>query len=331
MKNKTIIIAEAGVNHNGNINLAKKLIIEASKIGADYIKFQTFSAENLVTKFAKKPKYARTKKNKFQFEMLRSLELKDKQVLKLKKICEKKKIGFLSSAFDLEGLKFLQSLNLDFFKVPSGEINNVPYLRYLSKLNKKIILSTGMSNLKEVSFAIKILKKGGIKNEKIFLLQCNTQYPSPFTDANLKVLNFFKKKFKTQIGYSDHTQGIEASLAAVSLGAKIIEKHFTLNKKLQGPDHKASLNPKEFSELIQSIRKIEVALGKEKKEITASEKKNKDLIRKSIVAKFEIKRGDVFSDKNLTCKRPAYGKSPNLWDKIVGSKAKRNYKKDEFI
>ena len=331
MKNKTIIIAEAGVNHNGNFNLAKKMIEKASKLGADYIKFQIFSADKLVTKFAKKPQYALSNKSKFQHEMLKKLEINIKDILKLKKICKSNKIGFLSSAFDIESLKILNSLNLDFFKVPSGEINNVPYLRFLAGLNKKVILSTGMSNLKEISFALNILKKGGLSKKKIYLLQCNTEYPSPFVDANLRVLGLFEKKFKIVTGYSDHTPGIQASIVAVSLGAKIIEKHFTLNKKLKGPDHKASLDPKEFRNLVISIRCVEELLGKEKKEITSSEKQNVNFIRKSLVAKSSIKKGEFFNEKNLTCKRPGNGKSPSLWDFFIGQKAKRNYKKDELI
>ncbi len=331
MRNKTIIIAEAGVNHNGDLNLAKKLISKASQIGADYIKFQTFSADRLVTKFAKKPKYSFSKKKKFQYDMLKKLEINNKDTSKLKKICKLNKIGFLSSAFDIESLKFLQELKLDYHKVPSSEINNVPFLRFLGKVKTKVILSTGMSNLKEISFALNILRNSGLSKEKIFLLQCNTDYPSPLADANLKVLELFKKKFKIKTGYSDHTPGIEASLAAVSLGAKIIEKHFTLNKNLKGPDHKASLNPEEFKKLITSIRRVETSLGVAKKEVTPSEKKNIKLVRKSLVAKFPIRKGEKFNKDNLTCKRPGNGKSPSHWDKFIGKVAKKNYQKDELI
>jgi len=331
MKKKTIIIAEAGVNHNGKFNLAKKMIIEASKFGADFIKFQTFSADGLVTKYAKKPSYSINKKKPFQHEMLKHLELKKKNFNKLKIICKKNKIGFLSSAFDIENLKFLNKLRLEFFKVPSGEINNVPYLRQLAKFKKKIILSTGMSNLKEISFALNILKKGGVKNKDIFLLQCNTDYPSPLIDANLNVINLYKKKFNTQVGYSDHTSGIEASIAAVALGAKVIEKHFTLNKNFNGPDHKASLDAEEFRQLVKSIRKVEIALGKNYKNITPSEKKNIRLIRKSLVANTNIKKGEVFNENNLTCKRPGTGKPPSLWDNYFGKKAKKDYIKDQLI
>jgi N,N'-diacetyllegionaminate synthase len=331
MKKKTIIIAEAGVNHNGKFNLAKKMIIEASKFGADFIKFQTFSADGLVTKYAKKPSYSINKKKQFQHEMLKHLELKKKNFNKLKIICKKNKIGFLSSAFDIENLKFLNKLKLEFFKVPSGEINNVPYLRQLAKFKKKIILSTGMSNLKEISFALNILKKGGVKNKDIFLLQCNTDYPSPLIDANLNVINLYKKKFNTQVGYSDHTSGIEASIAAVALGAKVIEKHFTLNKNFSGPDHKASLDAEEFRQLVKSIRKVEISLGKNYKNITPSEKKNIRLIRKSLVANTNIKKGEVFNENNLTCKRPGTGKPPSLWDNYFGKKAKKDYIKDQLI
>ena len=330
-KKKTIIIAEAGVNHNGNFNLAKKMIIEASKIGVDFIKFQTFSADTLTTKYAKKPPYAISKKNPFQHAMLKNLELKKKNFYKLKKICKKYKIGFLSSAFDIENLKFLNKLKLEFFKVPSGEINNVPYLRQVAKFKKKIILSTGMSNLKEISFALNTLKKVGVKKTKIFLLQCNTDYPSPLEDANLNVINLYKKKFNVQVGYSDHTSGIEASTAAVTLGAKIIEKHFTLNKKFNGPDHKASLDVKEFRTLVKSIRNVEIAMGNPYKNITPSEKKNIKLVRKSLVARTNIKKGEVFNEKNLTAKRPGVGKPPSLWDNYIGKKAKKNYIKDQLI
>ena len=222
-------------------------------------------------------------------------------------------------------------MKLEFFKVPSGEINNVPYLRQLAKFKKKIILSTGMSNLKEISFALNILKKGGVKNKDIFLLQCNTDYPSPLIDANLNVINLYKKKFNTQVGYSDHTSGIEASIAAVALGAKVIEKHFTLNKNFSGPDHKASLDAEEFRQLVKSIRKVEISLGKNYKNITPSEKKNIRLIRKSLVANTNIKKGEVFNENNLTCKRPGTGKPPSLWDNYFGKKAKKDYIKDQLI
>ncbi len=331
MKKKTIIIAEAGVNHNGKFKLAKKMIIEAAKTGADYIKFQTFSADTLATKFAKKPFYAVNKKDSFQHGMLKKLEIDKKNFVKLKEICKQNNIGFLSSAFDIDSLNLLNKLNLKYFKVPSGEINNVPYLRQLAKFKKKIILSSGMSNLKEISFAIDILRKGGINKKNIFLLQCNTEYPSPLIDANINVLKLFKKKFKVNLGYSDHTKGVEASLAAVSLGAKIIEKHFTLNKSSNGPDHKASLSAHEFKKFVNSIRKVEISLGSSNKVITPSERKNIKLIRKSLVAKKEIKKGDLLNKKNLTCKRPGHGKPPSLWDSYIGKKAKKNYRKDQLI
>lgn len=331
MNKKTIVIAEAGVNHNGDLRLAKRMIIKASRIGADFIKFQTFKTESLVTKSTKRPQYSRYKKNIHQYNLLKNLEMSEKDTLKLKKICKKNKIGFLSSAFDIESLNFLKKLNMKYFKVPSGEINNVPYLRHLAKFKKKIILSTGMSNLREIEFAIKILNKEGLTRKNITLLQCNTEYPSPFKDANLKVLNLFKKRFKVEVGYSDHTNGIQASLAAVALGARIIEKHFTLDKNFKGPDHKASLDCTEFQKLIKNIRNVEILLGKEKKEITPSEKKNVKFVRKSLVAKSNIKKGEDFNFNNLTCKRPGKGKPPVFWDKIIGKKAKKNYLKDQFI
>ncbi len=331
MKKKTIIIAEAGVNHNGSFELARKMIKEASKIGVDYIKFQTFSANDLVTGYAKKPLYAQNKRDNFQLKMLKKLEFSKKDFFKLKKICKENKIGFLSSAFDINSLNFLKKLNLKFFKVPSGEINNYQYLKHLGKFKKKIILSTGMSNMKEISNALEILINNGTKKENIYLLQCNTEYPSPLSDTNLRVLDLFKKKFKLKTGFSDHTQGIEASLTAVALGAEIIEKHFTLNKKFIGPDHKASLDLKEFKQLVKSIKKVETCLGESYKSLTKSEKKNIKYVRKSLVAKIDIKKGDLFSEKNLTSKRPATGKSPKLWDNFIGKKAQKNYLKNQQI
>ena len=330
-KIKTIIIAEAGVNHNGNIESAKKMVIAAASTGVDFIKFQKFSSENLVTHYAKKPRYAETKKKTSQLKMLRNLELSDSNFIQLKKLCNQKKIGFLVSGFDIESLNFLKKIKLNIFKIPSGEINNIPYLRHVGGFNKKIILSTGMSNINEINLALNTLLSSGTKKKNISLLHCNTDYPTSFRDVNLNTIKELKKKFKVNVGFSDHTLGIEASLAAVALGARVIEKHFTLNKNAAGPDHKASLELKELENLVKSIRNIENAFGNKNKQVTKSEKKNIKFVRKSIVAKKNIAKGEVFSNINITTKRPATGKSPTLWDTILGKKAKKKYQKDQLI
>ena len=331
IKKKTIIIAEAGVNHNGNFEIAKKMIKSAAAAGADFIKFQLFLPESLSTSNAKLPFYARSKKKFSQLHLLKKLAISQEQCLKLKKICTFTKINFLASAFDIESLNFLKKMNQKIFKIPSGEINNIPYLRHLAKFKKKIILSTGMANIYEVKNALKILISNGTKKNNICLLQCNTNYPTSFNDLNLNVLKTLKKKFEIDIGLSDHTLGIEASIAAVAMGARIIEKHFTLNKKFRGPDHKASLDTQELKNLIKSIRNIEVGLGSHKKQITNSEKKNIKYVRKSIVAKKKILKGEYFTEQNITTKRPAIGKSPIHWDKILGKISKKNYNKDQLI
>jgi len=333
MVKKTIIIAEIGPNHNGKIDLAKKLIIAAKKSNADYVKFQTYNTSEVVIRKAKKANYQmkNTGSSENQYNMLKKLEFSRKQFLILYKFCKKNKVKFLTTAFDIQSLLFIRKLNLDYYKIPSGEINNLPYLRLIGSFKKKIILSTGMSYLHEINKAVKILVSSGTLKRNITLLQCNTEYPTPYIDANLKVMNIYKKNLKMNFGYSDHTLGIEASLAAVALGAKIIEKHFTLSRKLKGPDHIASLEPKEFFFMTKSIRNIELALGNEKKFPTLSEKKNIKVARKSIVASCYIKKNELFSEKNITLKRPGDGKSPMLWDKIIGLKAKKNYKIDEKI
>jgi N,N'-diacetyllegionaminate synthase len=333
MVKKTIIIAEIGPNHNGKIDLAKKLIIAAKRSNADYVKFQTYNTSEVVIRKAKKAKYQmiNTGSSENQYNMLKKLEFSRKQFLILYKFCKKNKVKFLTTAFDIQSLLFIKKLNLDYYKIPSGEINNLPYLRLIGSFKKKIILSTGMSYLHEIKKAVKILVSSGTLKRNITLLQCNTEYPTPYKDANLKVMNIYKKNLKMNFGYSDHTLGIEASLAAVALGAKIIEKHFTISRKLKGPDHIASLEPKEFFLMTKSIKNIELALGKEKKFPTTSEKKNIKVARKSIVASCYIKKNELFSEKNITLKRPGDGKSPMLWNKIIGLKAKKNYKIDEKI
>ena len=330
---KTFIIAEAGVNHNGKMRIAKKLIKMAASAGADCIKFQTFTAAASHIKNAQKANYQKknTDKKETLYKMVKKLELSKKEHLELKKICKFNKIEFLSSAFDIESIKLINSIGVKRFKIPSGEINNLPYLRFIGKFNKKIILSTGMASLKEIRDAIKILIKSGTEKKKITILQCNTEYPTPYRDANLHAMKTIKDKLKVNIGYSDHTKGIEVPIAAVALGAQIIEKHFTIDKNLRGPDHSSSINFKELKLMVSSIRNIEQAKGHGKKVPSLSEKKNLKTVRKSIVAKIAIKKGEKFSIKNITVKRPATGLSPMTWDKAIGKIAKKNFKIDSFI
>lgn len=332
--NKTIIIAEAGVNHNGDIDLAKKLIDIASEAKADYVKFQTFDANKLVNKRVSKAEYQITNtKNSYesQFEMLKKLELSEKDHLELIKYCSLKNIKFLSSAFDLDSIDFLNSLDIDYFKIPSGEITNFPYLRKIAQTNKKIILSTGMADLIEIRDAIDVLNKYSIFKKEIILLHCNSEYPTPMNDVNLKSMETIGKMFNVNFGYSDHTNGIEVPIAAVALGAICIEKHFTIDKSLPGPDHLASLDPIELKNMVLSIRNIEIALGSNNKSVTVSEKKNKLLARKSIVAAKYIKKGDIITEENITVKRPGSGISPMLWNKIIGQIAKLDFEIDDFI
>ena len=271
------------------------------------------------------------KKKQTQLELLKKLELSLDILKKIKSYCKKRKINFLLSVFGVEELKTLKKLNLKFIKIPSGEINNVNLLRCIARMNKKIILSTGMASLKEVGFAIKVLKKNGLDRKKISILQCTTDYPTQLKDVNLKSMVTMKEKFKVDVGLSDHTTGDEASMSAVSLGAKIIEKHITLDNNMRGPDHKASLNPKKFKELVAKIKNVEILLGSYSKKPNKSELKNKKIVRKSIVAKSNIKKGEIFSNTNIACKRPEGGISPIYWDKIIGKKSKKNFKVDDFI
>lgn len=331
-RKKTVIIAEAGVNHNGSFVIAKKLVDKAAQSGADIIKFQTFKASNVVTKKSPKADYMKKKTGyKNQYEVLKKLELKNEEFIKLKHYCVRKKIEFLSSGFDEESLYFLKRLGQKRFKIPSGEINNLPYLKIISKFNSDIILSTGMSNLKEISNAIKILTKNGTPQKKIVVLHCNSEYPTPFEDVNLKAINNIKKHLNIRIGYSDHTSGIEVPIAAVSLGAEVIEKHLTLNKKMKGPDHSASLEPHEFSKMVKSIRNIEKSIGSGMKKPSRSEIKNRLIVRKSLVAKKAIKKGEKFNILNLTVKRPGTGISPMKFENFLGKKSPKDYKKDELI
>ena len=328
---KTLIIAEVGPNHNGRLDLAYKLIDTAVKIGADIVKFQTSIPRLGISKYAQKADYQKSgNKNESQLKMAEKISLKLEDFYKLKKYCIKKKIEFLSTPFDFESIELLKKLKVKRIKIPSGEINNLPYLIEVAKLKKEIILSTGMSSLKEVKSALKIIKKYS-KKSKITVLHCTTQYPAPFKDVNLNVIKTLRKELKCDIGYSDHSPGIEASLAAVCLGAKIIEKHITLDKKMKGPDHKASLEPEEFKLMIDSIRNIENSFGNYEKKITKSERKIILIARKSIVASKPIKKGEKFSDNNITVKRPALGLSPMSWFDVIGKRSKKNYSEDQFI
>ena len=328
-----LIIAEAGVNHNGSLRQAKELVDVAKDSGADIVKFQTFKSNNLVTKETKKAFYQslNTDNNDSQLEMLRKLELSFDQQLELRNYCVKKNIEFLTTAFDLESLDLIDQMNLKRFKIPSGEITNLPYLRKIGSFGKSIILSTGMSNIEEISNALHQLHLAGTLRKDISILHCTSEYPAPFFDINLKAMNTIKNKFNINIGYSDHTLGVEVSFAAVSLGAKIIEKHITLNRNLSGPDHKASLEPKEFKNLVKGIRNISLALGKSEKKITNSEIKNLTIVRKSIVAKRDIKKGELYTEDNLTTKRPAIGICPMRWDEMIGKVSKKDYKVDDLI
>ena len=330
---RTFIIAEAGVNHNGSIKKALKLIDVAKLSGADAIKFQTFKAKNLATDYAPKAEYQKYKslKKETQFQMLKKLEFTGAMHKACFKECKKKKIIFISSAFDIESLNYLKKFKLSYFKVPSGEITNIPYLEALGKFGKKIILSTGMSSISEIKKALKVLITNGTKKNNITLMQCTSAYPAPYDEINLNTIATLRNSFKLNIGFSDHSLGIQAGIAAVALGAKVIEKHLTLSKKLRGPDHRASLDPKEFKFMVQSIRIVEKTLGNKIKKITKSEKKNIYIVRKSIVASTKIKKNEKFSNFNITCKRPGTGISPIYWKKIIGKKAKSFFNKDDFI
>lgn len=327
---KTLIIAEIGVNHNGNINTAKKMIEVAKECGADIVKFQTFNTDALTSKFAKMAEYQ--KKNigeeKSQKDMLKSLALSYDDFRELADYCKKVGIMFLSTPFDIGSVYFLDSLQ-DIWKIPSGEITNYPYLVEIAKTKKKIILSTGMCTIDEVEEALKVLKTNGATD--ITLLHCTTDYPAPLESVNLKAMLTLKEKFGCPVGYSDHTKGIEVSVAAVAMGAEVIEKHFTLDRNMPGPDHKASLEPNELKELVDAIRNVEKAIGDGNKKPTESELQNRNVARKSIVALKAIKKGELFSEDNLTTKRPGNGISPMRWNEIIGTSAKRDYEEDELI
>jgi N,N'-diacetyllegionaminate synthase len=330
---KTFIIAEAGVNHNGNIEIAKRMVDAAVDCGVNAIKFQTFKAENIVTINAPKAEYQMRKTNasESQFKMIKKLELDEEAHRVLFNYCVARKIEFISSPFDLQSIRLLKNFHLKFFKIPSGEITNLPYLKEIGRLNKKIILSTGMSYLAEVKDAFNTLKKAGTNENNITILHCNTEYPTPFVDVNLNAMLTIKSKLNVKVGYSDHTKGIEVPIAAVALGAVVIEKHFTLSRNMKGPDHEASLEPSELKFMVQSIRNIEKSLGDGIKKPTKSEKKNIMIARKSIVANIYIKKGEKFSEFNIAAKRPATGISPMKWGMVIGKIAKHDFKPDDLI
>ena len=329
---KTFIIAEIGVNHNGSLSIAKKMVNAAKKAGADAVKFQIFLTDDLVLKSTKKVNYQKLNdKNKTMHRMLKKVQFSFNEFKILKKYCDKKKIVFISSAFDKKSILFLKSLNPKYFKIPSGEINNLPNLKIISKFNKKTLISTGMSTMNEVKDIIKIVKNYGLKKKNLIVMHCNSSYPTSINDANLNIIKTMKNKFNVKIGYSDHTRGILAPIIAVSIGAEFIEKHFTLKQSLKGPDHFFSLTPNDFKIMVKNIRETEKLLGNTKKNINKSEFQNRNLSRKSIVAKKNISKGEKFSSINLTTKRPGDGISAINWDKILGKFSKKNYKIDDQI
>lgn len=329
----TLIIAEAGVNHNGNIEMAKQLIEKAAYAGVDYVKFQTFKSEKLVSRYATKAQYQKENTNgdDSQLKMLQQLELSEDDHYTLIGHCNLHGIKFLSTAFDLDSIDFLNSLNIDLWKIPSGEITNLPYLRRIAQTGKRVIMSTGMSTLEDIEAAMKTLITNGTPHKEITLLHCNTEYPTPWNDVNLRAMHDIANRFNVPVGYSDHTQGIEVPIAAVALGATVIEKHFTLDNNLPGPDHKASLEPQQLKEMVDAIRHIEQALGNGVKQISESEQKNISIARKSIVAATYINKGEIFTESNITVKRPGGGISPMKWDEIIGTIASRDYSPDQFI
>lgn len=333
MTDRTLVIAEAGVNHNGDIGLAKQLINVAAEAGADLVKFQTFNADRLVTRTAKKAGYQTqaTDGKESQHEMLRRLELTAGMHQELIAHCAARHIGFFSTGFDIEGVDLLMSLGQDRIKIPSGEITNLPYLRHIGRLNKAVILSTGMATMGDIEAAIDVLEHAGTPRASITVLHCTTEYPTPMAEVNLRAMHSIHAAFGVAVGYSDHTSGIEVAIAAVAMGASVIEKHFTMDRGLPGPDHKASLEPSELKSMVAAIRHIEVALGDGIKRLTQSEARNAPVARKSLVASRRIKAGEVFSAQNITTKRPGTGISPMRWDEIIGRTAPRDFAADELI
>ena len=330
---KTLIIAEAGVNHNGDIELARQLIDVAAAAKVDLVKFQTFNADRLVTAHAEKADYQKknTDVDESQHAMLRRLELTRVMHEELIAHCDLRRIQFFSTGFDIESVKLLVDLGLERFKIPSGEITNLPYLRHIGQYRKPVILSTGMADLAEIEKALDVLEQAGTPHDSITVLHCNTEYPTPMADVNLRAMLTIRDAFDISVGYSDHTSGIEVAIAAVALGATVIEKHFTIDRRLPGPDHRASLEPAELHAMVKGIRNIELALGDGLKRPSLSELKNKEVARKSIVAGCRIQLGDCFSEKNLMVKRPGNGLCPMYWDEVLGQRASRNYEINETI
>ena len=333
MPNRTLIIAEAGVNHNGDIKIAKHLIDVAADCGADYVKFQTFSADRIVTKSADKAEYQKQSSDSTasQYQMLKRLELSVEMHLELIEHCKHRSIKFLSTGFDIQSVDLLVGLGLNLVKIPSGEITNLPLLRHIGSLDLPVILSSGMSTMKEIGDALLILEQTGLPRAQITVLHCTTEYPTPMDEVNLRAMNSIRNTLGVAVGYSDHTLGIEVSVAAVAFGASVIEKHFTIDRSLPGPDHKASSEPVELVAMVKAIRNIEVALGSDVKEPTMSEIKNAHIARKSILASQKIEKGEILSTVNLVVKRPGNGVSPMLWDRLIGQVATRTYLPDEMI
>lgn len=324
------IIAEAGVNHNGDINLAYQLVDAAKAAGVDCIKFQTFKSENLVSHTAQKAEYQKAATgDSSQQDMLKQLELSFDEFVSLKEYCDRKGICFLSTPFDFESIEFLNSIEMPFWKIPSGEVTNYPYLVALAKTGKPVVMSTGMCEMQEIEDAIAVLRENGTSDIK--LLHCNTEYPTPYEDVNLRAMKALRDAFGVEVGYSDHTKGIEVPIAAVAMGAAVIEKHFTLDRNMEGPDHKASLEPQELKQMVDSIRHIEAALGSGDKKPSPSEKKNMAVARKSIVAAKRIKAGDILTEENITVKRPGNGICPMRWKEVLGTRAVRDFEEDELI
>lgn len=331
--NHVIIIAEAGVNHNGNLELARRMVDEARRAGADYVKFQTAVPELVISSIAPKAEYQKetTGKEQSQLEMCRAIHLPLTDYAGLADLCRRKGIGFMSTPFDLVSIDTLAPLGMDYWKIPSGEITNLPYLRKIASKGGRVILSTGMSTLDEVARAVEILEKGGIPRADISLLHCNTQYPTPMDDVNLRAMETLRSLGCGRVGYSDHTVGIEVPVAAVAMGAQIIEKHFTLDKTMEGPDHRASLDPAELRAMVSAIRNIEKAVGNPEKRVSPSERANIEVARKSIVAARDIAAGEIFTEENITVKRPGNGLSPMLWDDVIGQRAARDFSYDSLI
>lgn len=330
---KIIIIAEAGVNHNASMDMARRMVKEAARAGADYVKFQTAVPELVISSIAPKAEYQKetTGEGESQLEMCKAIHLPLTVYPELAELCRKEGIGFMSTPFDLVSIDSLAEIGMDYWKIPSGEITNLPYLRKIAAKGGRVILSTGMSTLDEVAAAVDVLEKGGISRDDIILLHCTTQYPTPYSDVNLKAMDSLRQLHTGGVGYSDHTLGIEVPVAAAALGAQVIEKHFTLDKNLPGPDHRASLDPEELAAMVKAVRHIEAALGSGEKKVAESERPNIEVARKSIVAARTIAKGETFTEENITVKRPGNGISPMLWDSVIGQTAKKDFPYDSLI